>query len=261
MKLGKYHPFSQNIVTDESGASFTLSDSGHSQPFTFPLVAVFGDDPDLSKILKLSDVETSERKTDKVKILLLSAKPAGTTTLQLDEEMREITQKIRAAEHRDLIEVVTAGAVRPDDLLQAMNEHRPHVIQFSGHGSRSKAIIVCDEGGSSKPVGKDALVVLFESTRSNVQVVVLNSCYSRAQAEAIVSVVPCAIGMKDSVGDRAARVFAASFYRAVAFGHSVQTAFEQGIAALKLEGIAEDDIPELIAQDGVDPTEVVVVVP
>lgn len=225
-----------------------------------PLSISFGDDPDFVKILKMTDTKKGGRKADKIKILLLSANPLGTDMLSLDEETRAITQKVRAAEHRDLIEIVPAGAVRPDDLLQVMNEHRPHVVQLSGHGSRSGEIVVCDENGDPKPVGKDALVALFESTRSNVRVVVLNSCYSRAQAEAIVSVVPCAVGMKDSIGDRAALVFAASFYRAIAFGNSVGTAFKQGVAALKLEGIAQDDIPELIAQDGTDPAEVFVLV-
>jgi len=226
-----------------------------------PLAIEFEGDPDFAKILKMAELKKGGRKSGKVKILLVSANPAGTGALALDEETRAITQKVRAAEHRDLIEIVTAGAARPDDLLQAMNEHRPHVVQFSGHGSKSDQIILCDDGGNPKPVSKDALVALFESTRKNVQVVVLNACYSRGQAQAIVSVVPCAVGMKDSIGDGAALVFAASFYRAIAFGHSVETAFKQGVAALKLEGIAQDDIPELIAQAGVDPAEVIVVNP
>jgi hypothetical protein len=198
---------------------------------------------------------------DKIKILFLSANPEGTTVLKLDEEMRAIMQKVRAAEHRDMIEIVTAGAVRPDDLLQAMNEHRPHIVQFSGHGNKDEVILVCDDNGDSKPINGEALVALFESTQSNVQVVVLNACYSRGQAEAIVSVVPCAIGMKDKIGDKAARVFAASFYRAIGFGHSVKTAFQQGIAALKLEGIPQSDIPDLLTRHRVNPAKTVLVKP
>jgi len=198
---------------------------------------------------------------DKVNILLLSANPIITSVLKLDEEMRAIMQKVRAADHRDLINIVIAGAVRPDDLLQAMNEHRPHVVHFSGHGSETEGIVVCDERGNPKTVSREALVALFESTRSNVQAVLLNSCYSRAQAEAIVSVVPCAVGMKGTIEDEAALAFAASFYRAVAFGHSVGTAFKQGVAALLLEGIEQGDVPELIVQKGMDASEVVVVNP
>jgi hypothetical protein len=226
-----------------------------------PLSIAFEDDPDFMKILKITDTGRSNHKAEKIKILLLSANPIKTNLLQLDEEMRAITQKIRAAEHRDLIQIVTAGAVRPDDMLQAMNEHRPHIVQFSGHGSDNDEIFLCDEADRPKPVSKDALVALFDSTRSNVRVVMLNSCYSKAQAEAIVSVVPCAIGMNDTIEDKAALIFAASFYRAIAFGNSVGTAFKQGIAALKLEGIEQDDIPELITCDGVDPSEIYVVKP
>ena len=49
----------------------------------------------------------------KVKVLFLAANPYGTVRLKLDEEIRAITQRIRAAEHRDLIEVVQEHAVRP----------------------------------------------------------------------------------------------------------------------------------------------------
>jgi hypothetical protein len=65
--------------------------------------------------------------------------------------------------------------------------------------------------------------------------------------------------MKDTISDEAASVFAASFYRAIAFGFSVKHAFMQGIAALKLEGLAEDNVPELITGTGIDPAAIFVV--
>ena len=56
------------------------------------------------------------------------------------------------------------------------------------------------------------------------------------------------------MGEEAGRVFAAAFYRALAFGRSVQSAFELGINELKLVGLREDyDIPKLLIRDGVDP--------
>ena len=57
----------------------------------------------------------------KIKILHVSANPQGTTQLGLDEEVREIEAKIRASEHRDVIEFITKWAARPDDLLQALS--------------------------------------------------------------------------------------------------------------------------------------------
>ena len=79
---------------------------------------------------------------DKVKILFLAANPKNTPTLQLDEEIRAITQKIRSSEYRDSLELISAWAVRADDLLQVFNEHKPHIVHFSGHGSSEGEIIL-----------------------------------------------------------------------------------------------------------------------
>jgi hypothetical protein len=98
-----------------------------------------------------------------------------------------------------------------------------------------------------------ALSAALASAGQGLRLVVLNACYSVAQAQAIVEVVPCAIGMNTSIGDRAAIVFAAAFYRALGFGHPVRTAFDQGVSALLLEGIPEDRTPELLCARGVDP--------
>jgi hypothetical protein len=67
--------------------------------------------------------------------------------------------------------------------------------------------------------------------------------------------------MNRPIGDAAAIVFAASFYRAVGFGRSVQEAFELGKAALLLEGIPEDQTPELLTRLGVDVAELRLIAP
>src|SRR3954451_6446443 len=168
----------------------------------------------------------------KIKVLFLAANPAGTQPLKLDEEIRRITAKVRAAEYRDSLELVSRWAVRPDDLLQALLELQPHVVHFSGHGSFAAELILLDDRGNPKPVSKDALVHLFRTLKDNVRVVVLNACYSRAQAETLTESVDCTVGMNRPIGDAAAIVFAASFYRAIGFGRSAKEAFELGRAAL-----------------------------
>jgi len=89
--------------------------------------------------------------------------------------------------------------------------------------------------------------------------VLLNACYSRVQGEAVSQVIDFVVGMGDAIGDEAARVFAASFYRALAFHRSVQEAFDQARTALLLEGIPEEDIPELLVKPGVDAAATVLV--
>lgn len=188
----------------------------------------------------------------KCKLLFFAANPCRTTQLALDEECREIDQKIHASAGRDSLEPIVKWAVRPDDLLQYLNQHRPHIVHFSGHGSATEEIILLDANRQPKAVSKAALKMLFSTLKDNIRIVVLNACFSRPQAEAITEVIDCAIGMKRAIGDKAAITFAAAFYRAIGFGRSVQEAFDQGKAALMLEGIAEEDTPELLVKTGVD---------
>jgi len=218
----------------------------------------------------------------KVKVLFLAANPDGAQPLKLDEEIRQITAKIRASEHRDSLELVSRWAVRPDDLHQALLEVKPHVVHFSGHGRPvsgptsegagardlglaspplGSELIVLDEQGKPKPVGSSALVHLFRTLQDNIRVVMLNACCSRAQAEALAETIDCTIGMNRPISDAAAIVFAASFYRALGFGRSVREAFELGRAALLLEGIPEEQTPELLTRCGVDAGGLVLVAP
>lgn len=191
---------------------------------------------------------------DKIKVLFLAANPFK--DLNLDVEVRSITEKIRASEYRDSLQLITAMAARPDDLLQLLNEHKPHIVHFSGHGSESGEIILAGNDGKPQAVSVRAMKALMKTLKDNIQVVILNACYSKEQATAITEVINCAIGMNAAINDPAAIIFAASFYRAVGFGRSAQEAFNQGIVALALEGFEDESTPELLLKDGVDPSQV-----
>lgn len=198
---------------------------------------------------------------EKIRILFVAANPIDTPSLKLDEEVREIEAKIRAAELRESLELITKWAVRPDDLLQSLNQHKPHVVHFSGHGSSTEEIILLDKLGKPKPVSKEALVSLFRNLKDNIRVVLLNACFSRPQAEAITGEIDCAIGMTRAIGDDAAIIFAASFYRAIGFGRSVKDAFGQGKTALLLEGIPEEKTPELMTRENIAAESIVLITP
>ena len=199
-----------------------------------------------------------DKRMGNVKILFLAANPNPTTRLRLDQECHDIEDKIRKSEFRDEISFISKWAVRPDDLLQFMNEHRPGIVHFSGHGGPG-AIVLDGIDGKPRMVSERALLSLFKTLKDNVRVVVLNACFSKAQAEAIIEIVDCAIGMSCTIGDKAAITFAASFYRAIGFGRSVQEAFDQGKTALELEGIPDGYAIELLVRKGVDPSQVVLV--
>jgi hypothetical protein len=203
----------------------------------------------------------------KVKVLFFAADPLSRPPhgreprLLLDEDVREIRIKVRAAEHRDALAFDYRLAARPDDLLQALNETQPQVVHFSGHG-RSEGLMLMDPHGSRPHfVDAAALSQLFQAFRGDIHLVVLNACFSLPQAEAIAEVVGCTIGTPGTISDEAAITFGATFYSAVAFGHSVKVAFDQARAALALSHFAERDCPRLVARPGIDPGRIVLVPP
>jgi len=196
---------------------------------------------------------------DKIVVLVLAANPLDQQQLRLDEEVRAITEMIRKAKHRDAVELRSCWAVRPMDVLQAINEFKPTVVHFSGHGSGQDEIVFQDDAGNAKLVSKDAIVQLMKASSGDIRLVFFNTCYSHNQAQAITDHVEAAIGMKISIGDAAARVFASQFYSAIGFGLSVKQSFEQARTLVMMEGIPEHDTPELFVRDGLDAATIMLV--
>ena len=205
--------------------------------------------------------ETRIKPGGTVKCLMVAANPLPTVRLRLDEEFREITAKLRASEYRDVFQLIAVPAARPDDLLQTLNQHRPKIVQFSGHGAKTGELIFLDNQGNAKPIAPAALTILFQALKDDIRLVILNACYSESQAQALAEVIDCVVGMSDAISDDAAIAFIASFYRALGFGRSIQNAFDQGLAALGLEGLDEQATPRLVTRPGVDPTQVILAAP
>jgi hypothetical protein len=197
----------------------------------------------------------------KVKILFLAANPDDKTRLALDEEIRSIEEAIHASEHRDLIEVVQKHAVRPDDLQKLLLKEKPHVVHFSGHGSKYDELILKNDAGTAAPVRKDAIVDLFGILKDNIRLVVLNACYSKPQAEAIVDVIDCAIGMNAAIGDEAAIKFATSLYLGIGYGRTIDEAFRLGRNAIMVFNIPDDQTPELLSNKDANPATIKLINP
>ena len=209
----------------------------------------------------MTAIDKLQQLPEKITVLFLAANPIDQATLRLDEEARAVSEMIRKSEHRDVVRFESRWALRPLDLLQALNECEPRIVHFSGHGYLTDEIVFQDNDGRTKLVTKEALVQTMAAASGSIQLVFFNTCYSRSQAEAVVKHVPAAIGMNTSIGDEAARVFSAQFYSAIGFGLSVGRAFEQARAALMLEAIPEESTPELFLTDGLDANDLVLVRP
>jgi len=180
--------------------------------------------------------------------------------LLLDEEVREIQEKIRLSDHRDAVKLESRWALRPRDILQYMNELEPVIVHFSGHGTEQDELVLQDIKGGAAIVPMEGLVSAF-ALFGTVRLVFFNTCHSYNQAAACTQHVDAAIGMNRSIGDTAARVFSSQFYSAIGFGKSVPVAFEQARNALMLEGIPESSTPVLYLREGVEADDLILVKP
>lgn len=189
---------------------------------------------------------------EKIKILFLAANPTDTSALRLGEEIRGIDEKIRKGSDRDAFELIQQHALRVSDLQLVLLRFQPHIVHFSGHGTASEEIILEDDLGQSKSVTRESLTQLFDILKDNVRVVVLNACFSKAQAEALSGTIDYTIGMKKSVGDKTAIAFAGAFYQGLAFNRTIEESFKLAKLEPGLRGLAGADIPELFIRSGAE---------
>ncbi|MBE9113970.1 TIR domain-containing protein [Nodosilinea sp. LEGE 07298] len=193
------------------------------------------------------------------KILFLAANPTNPTRLRLDEELRDIEEGLRRAQHRDQFTLAQRRAVRPRDIQRAVLEETPQIVHFSGYGDGAEGLVFEDAGQAQRVSGETlaGLFALFTDSAefSNpIHCVVLNGCYSAIQAEAIAEQVPYVVGMTQEIGDRAAIDFAVGFYDALGAGYSVEFAYKLGCAAIDLAGRPESFTPILINKKAPSPS-------
>lgn len=218
-----------------------------------------------------------------MKILFLGANGLDTSRLRIPAELRDVKEELERAKDRKEIEVCAELAVRPVDLSRLLLDHRPDVVHFSGHGMLLRVrpaasagatrefdapgdveafgpaapgvVFFEDDGGKAAPVPSEALTGLFALMTSQ-RCVVLNACFSAAQAAEIAAHVDCVIGMKRAIGDGPAVAFSIGFYRALVRGMSVKEAFELGKNTIGICDLPDADVPELHCREGVDPSDV-----
>ncbi len=187
---------------------------------------------------------------ERIRVLFLAANPEDVSQLRLNEEAREITERIQLGSNRDSFELFFYPALRAEDLQRLLMRHKPQIVHFSGHGNLADQIVREGVSNNENLVGTDTLVDIFRLFRDHVRVIVLNTGLARSMAKELAEVVDYVIGISKAIGDRAAISFAGGFYQALAFGMPVQEAFASAVAELKLQNVRQSSLPELLIRLG-----------
>ncbi|MDJ1470257.1 hypothetical protein [Xanthocytophaga flava] len=112
---------------------------------------------------------------------------------------------------------------------------------LSGHGETT-GIVLEDTNGQSYLLPPKSLADLLSLFTHSMEYVILNSCYSQKQAEAIVQYTPYVIGMNAAIPDKTAIRFAIGFYSGISSGRNVPDSFKLGKVSISADGLKDDMI-------------------
>lgn len=216
-------------------------------------------------------------------VVFFAANPARHSALDLRGEVDAVSAELRLIGLDASFRIIERFAASSAVLQRTLLDEKPTIVQFIGHGvgGRRSRGTTRDLGGTQEPDGVDepsgvvlhsenemgsaiasgrALGDLFATVGASVRLVVLNACHSAEQADALVEHVDFVVGVSGEISDVAAKAFSVAFYRGLAHGQTIQTAFSLGVNILMLEGRQEDqELPTLVCRSGVDPSAVALV--
>lgn len=177
----------------------------------------------------------------KPSILFLAANPTNEGVIQSDREYRLISERMRRNEHYDLLKPELAVTI--ENLLIAMNQ-KPQVVHFSGHGQQ-EGILISNAQNESQLMSTRALKRLFKQHKEDIQLILLNSCYSEEQAKAISELELCVIGMSDEVDDSASIDFASGIYIGLSEGKSIEACYDDAMIMLETNHPSAVELPKV----------------
>lgn len=244
---------------DEKDHAREVSRLASSQTTTIRYVALTPPKPEPLRVLYLTANPESVETT--------IAHPDGTVEvngvwLRVDTEVRQVKDMLKRSKFRDLVTVEHLPAATSMDLLEGLNDHRPHVVHFSGHASTLGLLMENDKGTEGgDELGFTLLARILGATDEPPKLLVLNACESLAGADDLLRTVPTVIAMSSSINDTSAITFAARFYSGIASAQSVATAVEQAKVAMLAASLDDSDLPQIRTRDDVDPAHLVLVEP
>jgi hypothetical protein len=171
--------------------------------------------------------EVLELMMDKITILMFSADPTGQSEgkggVQVGKHCREVSNAIQRSGGDDRIDLDHQPATNLDNLISQITKQNPDVVHFVGHGS-TDGVQVYDDDSGAKLLETDEIKDMFQAIDC-VRLVVLISCMSEPQANAISSTGCVAMGSSDKITVSESVNFATTFYNSLGNSQSIRSSF------------------------------------
>lgn len=199
----------------------------------------------------------------KLVVLFMTSNPIPYSPLRLDAEVLKVQAAIRGSKFRDNVRVEYRPAVDLNSILDGLNDLRPQIVHFSGHGdelglSGDTGIVLAKPDAATDyeaHISYDLLAKALRSTDFPPKLLLLNSCWGSKGRNALKPTVDFLISMNAPISDLAAATFAPRFYAATASGQSIKASFDQAVLAVEAASISDAATPELYS-NGSDPASV-----
>lgn len=183
-------------------------------------------------------------------ILFVTASPKDQVQLELVEEQNIFASTVHQVDpttNRNAFKVVFAKNCRTEELSHHIQDHRPTIIHFSGHGASGNLYFEARDG-TTNIVDPRALTRLLKlAVQEGLEGVVMNACYSSEGAGYIAQTVKHVIAMEGIVTDHHAISFTKEFYFSLSKGRSFEEAFKWAVATTGIDPKTSALKPRLIA--------------
>jgi len=168
---------------------------------------------------------------DKPVIFLAFANDRANFLHNLDQEHRKILLALDEVKATGLCEVESRPGVTITDILDVFQKHhnRIAIFHYAGHADDYTLLLNSEEG--DRAFAQSASLVSFLALQHGLQLVFINGCSSKHQAQELINAgVPAVVGTVQPIADAVATDLAERFYKGIAQGVSIHEAWTAAVS-------------------------------
>jgi hypothetical protein len=174
------------------------------------------------------------------KILLIQTNAEDEPNLRIDREVKGINEVILKKSITDF-NCISHLSPSLSELPSMLLAHKPEILHFSGHGSRSNLFFENAQGKAESVTGK-TLSRLLANCADSIVCFCINACRSSGVAKEVQHLFPYTISFPGLINDDFSILFSKCFYELIAMGEDVEKSFINAKSVLS-SYVKEADLP------------------